>query len=104
MQARSILLEYLDYGLGDGLLEIYALEVVASRVGISLIFDLPDVLIGHFVHHVAEGLVELEEEHQGHEIRSVVKPEAYEDVFIVQDDTVKEEHYAQLDGSHHEQF
>jgi hypothetical protein len=34
----------------------------------------------------------------------VVKPEAYEDVFIVQDDTVKEEHYAQLDGSHHEQF
>jgi hypothetical protein len=34
----------------------------------------------------------------------VVKPEAYEDVFIVQDDTVKEEHYAQLDGSHHEQL
>ena len=31
---------------------------------ISLIFDLPDILIGHFVHDEAEGLVELEEEHQ----------------------------------------
>jgi hypothetical protein len=31
---------------------------------ISLIFDLPDVVIGHFVHDEAEGLIELEEEHQ----------------------------------------
>ena len=83
---------------------LYRMWAKLRGIFISLIFDLPDVLIGHFVHHVAEGLVELEEEHQGHEIRSVVKPEAYEDVFIVQDDTVKEEHYAQLDGSHHEQF
>ena len=75
--------------------------MVASRVGISLIFDLPDVLIGHFVHDEAKGLVELEEQHQGHEVRSVVKSEAYEDVFIVQDDTVKEEHDAQLDCCHH---
>ena len=34
----------------------------------------------------------------------MVKPEAYEDVLIVQDDTVEEEHYAQLDGSQHEQL
>ena len=68
---------------------------------ISLIFDLPDVLIGHFVHDKAKGLVELEEQHQGYEVRSVVKSEAYEDVFIVQDDTVKEEHDAQLDCCHH---
>ena len=41
---------------------------MAGRVGISLIFDLPDELIGHFVHDEAEGLVKPEEEHQGHEV------------------------------------
>ena len=73
-------------------------------ISISLIFDPPDVLIGHFVHDEAEGLVELEEEHQGDEVRSVVKPEAYEDVFIVEDDTVEEEHDAQLDSGQHEEL
>ena len=34
----------------------------------------------------------------------MVKPEAYEDVFIVQDDTVEEEHDSKLDGSQHEQL
>jgi hypothetical protein len=34
----------------------------------------------------------------------VVKPEAYEDVFIVQDDAVEEEHDGQLDCSQHEQL
>jgi hypothetical protein len=80
---------------------IYLVRGKRRSTLISLIFDLPDVLIGHFVHDEAEGLVELEEEHEGDEVRSVVEPEAYEDAFIVQDDTVEEEHYAQLDGRHH---
>ena len=98
-----------DQGMIEGvpigfLIVPYCVRGQLRCIFISLIFDLPDVLIGHFVHDEAEGLVELEEEHQGHEVRSVVKPEAYEDVFIVQDDAVEEEHYGQLDCSQHKQL